>query len=179
MRVWTAIKQMTARAGSAVTDLNPVTTRKTDVEHLRDPDFHAAALAFREDRLLRSVAGRLQYRISRGMDAFDAMNECQDHLIKLGRAHAERIALESFQSRVKRCSTAGLHAVLTRLCGLYALSVLAADRAWFLESGYFEPAKSKAVRDQVNELCGELKDSAVALTNGWGIPERYLPAIAR
>ena len=68
MRVWTAIKQMTARAGSAVTDLNPVATRKTDVEHLRDPDFHAAALAFREDRLLRSVAGRLRYRISRGME---------------------------------------------------------------------------------------------------------------
>jgi acyl-CoA oxidase len=179
MRIWAAVRHVTARAGTAVTELNPVITRKVDDEHLRDPEFHAAALRYREERLLRSVAARLRRMISDGRDSFDAANECQDHLIKLGEAHADRISYESFQGRINRCSDNSLRDAMSRLCALYALATIENDRAWYLESGYLETVKSKAIRTLVIQLCDELHESAPILTDGWGIPERYLPAIAK
>lgn len=179
MRIWAAVRHVSARAGTVVAEMNPVMTRRTDDAHLRDPDFQAAALAYREARLLRSVAGRLRRLLADGRDSFDAVNECQDHFIKLADAHADRITLDSFQSRVKRASDPAIHAVLSRLCVLYGLATIEADRAWFLESGYLEPIKSKAIRTQVGRLCRELHDQAGVLTDGWGIPVRYLPDIAR
>ena len=41
MRTLALIREVTARAGTAVAELNPMITRKTDEEHLLDPDFHA------------------------------------------------------------------------------------------------------------------------------------------
>src|SRR6185503_18079906 len=104
MRIWAAVRHVTNRAGTAVTELNPVVTRKTEEEHLRDPEFHNAALRYREGRLLRSVAARLRALIADGRDSFDAVNQCQDHMIKLAEAHAERLALDSFQQRIKKSS---------------------------------------------------------------------------
>lgn len=178
MRVWAAVRHVTARASSAVLELNPVITRKTDEEHLRDPEFHAAALRYREERLLRSVAGRLRRLVAEGSDPFDAANDCQDHLIKLGEAHAERIALESFQQRISRCRVGAVQQTTALLCALYALHVIESDRGWYLECGYLEPVKSKAIRNTITKLCRELLDDVGLLTDAWGIPERYLPAIA-
>jgi acyl-CoA oxidase len=179
MRIWATVRHVTARAGSVVAEMNPVVTRRTDDAHLRDPDFHAAALAYREARLLRSVAARLRRLLADGRDSFNAVNECQDHFMKLAEAHGDRIALESFQGRVKRANDPAIRAVLNRLCVLYGLATIESDRAWFLESGYLEPVKSKAIRTQVSRLCRELHDNAGVLTDGWGIPLRYLPDIAR
>lgn len=178
MRIWAAVRHVGTRAGTAVTELNPVITRKTDEEHLRDPEFHSAALRYREGRLLRSVAARLRELIAEGRDSFDAVNECQDHMIKLAEAHAERLALDSFQQRVTK-SGGHVRVVMKALCELYALSVIECDRGWFLESGYIEGGKSKAIRNLVTSLCDELHESAPAITDGWGIPEGYLPSIAR
>ena len=179
MRIWAAVRHVTARAGTAVAELNPVITRKTDEEHLRDPEFHLAALRYREERLLRSVAARLRRLIADGRDSFEAANMVQTHLIKLGEAHADRLALESFQVRVKKSSQPGVRDAMTRLSALFALGVIERDRGWFLEGGYIEAGKSKAIRSLVTRLCDELCEDAVPLTNGWGIPERYLPPIAQ
>ncbi|MGQ0813240.1 MAG: acyl-CoA dehydrogenase family protein [Gemmatimonadota bacterium] len=179
MRLWTAVRHVTVRAGAAVAELNPVITRKTDDEHLRDPEFHAAALRYREDRLLRSVAARLRKLIADGRDSFDAANECQDHLIKLGEAYADRIALESFQARSRKTGDRAVKEAMTKLCALYALATIEAGRAWYLESGYVEAAKAKAIRSVVVRLCDELHEYAPLVTDGWGIPLRYLPPIAR
>lgn len=179
MRVWAAIRFMSARAGTAVAELNPVVTRKNDRDHLRDPDFHSAALRYREGRLLRSVAGRLRRLISEGRDSFDAVNECQDHLLLLARAHGERIAHESFQGRVEACREQRVKALMQQLCTLFALSAIESDRGWYLESGYVEAGKAKAIRDEVNAICSDLRGHLPLLTEGWAIPERYLPPIAR
>jgi acyl-CoA oxidase len=179
MRIWAVVRHLTTRAGTAVTELNPVITRKTDEEHLRDPDFHLGALRYREDRLLRSVAARLRRLIADKHDSFDAANVVQVHLIKLGEAHADRLALESFHTRIRKSAPHALRDAMTRLSALYALSTIEADRGWYLESGYIEAVKSKAIRTLVTRLCDELREDAQLLTDGWGIPERYLPDIAR
>lgn len=179
MPVWAVVRQITTRAGTALTELNPIITRKADDAHLLDPEFHGNAFKYREDRLRVTVAQRLRRLISEGVDPFDAANRCQDHLIRLGEAYGERIAFESFRSRLERAKDVGVRYAMTRLCALYALSSIENDRAWFLESGYIEPAKSKAIRTMTTELCTELSEHVTMLLNGWGIPEKYLPAIAK
>jgi len=173
MRVWRLVRYVTARATSAMAEKNPIATRRTDPEHLRDADFHDAALRFRENHLLSTLARRLKARIDRGATPVEAMNECQDHSISLAQAHVERIIHEHFRKRVDACADESLKRVLERLRALFALERLEADRAWFLEAGYFEPAKAKAIRSEVNTLCGELEGDALALVDAFGIPPRF------
>ena len=57
-------------------------------------------------------------------------------------------------------------------------TTIEADRAWFLESGYFEAPKARAIRAEVNALCGEVAEHAVALVDAFGIPDSVLRAPA-
>jgi acyl-CoA oxidase len=175
LRVWNIARLIAARAATRVTELNPVITRRSDVEHLLDPAFHAAAFRYREERLLSSLARRLKRRIDNGMDTFHALNECQDHAVELGRACAERFLLEHFQDGVADAPES-LRPRLGQLCALYALSRIEAGAAWYLESGYIEPGKSRAIRAQVNELCAAMRPAAEALVDGFGIPAELLGA---
>jgi acyl-CoA oxidase len=176
LRVWTLIRFMTARASTAVTEQNPIITRKTDREHLRDPDFHEAALRFREQRLLSTVAQRLKARLDDGLDSFEAMNACQEHLLALARAHAERVILEAFHEHIAHCQEKALSNSLEKLAALFALHAIERDRAWFLESDYLETGKSKAIRREVLDLCSELAPGALTLVDGFGIPPSLVRA---
>lgn len=176
LRLWSAVRYLADRAQTRVAELNPVIVRRDDEDHLRDPDFHRAAFEYREERLLGSVARRLKGRIDDGMESFDAMNAVQDHLVTLARAHTERRMLEAFLEGVRRAPTPGISESLRTLAGLFALSRLEADRAWFLEAGYFEPRKSEAIRAQVNALCAEVAEQAELLVDAFGIPDAVLQA---
>lgn len=185
LRLWDAVRFLAERAGSEATRRNPVRSRRAGEEHLRSPGTQHAALRFREDRLLESAARRLKARIDDGMDSFDAMNECQDHLISLARAHVERRVAEVFREEIRGLgggpedAAAGDAAPpLELLADLYALSCLEADRGWFLESGYMEPRQTRAVREQVNLLCAEIRPVAVPLVDAFGIPDAVLAAPA-
>jgi len=174
-----AIRYLAERAETALSELNPVATRRTDEEHLLDPEFHLAALAYREERLLRSAAMRIRARLDDGMDSFQAVVECQDHLISLARAHVEHLVLQAFGEPVARASTPGLSEILRTTSALFALACLERDRAWFLEAGYFEPVKARALRAEVGRLCTELREHAPLLVAGFGIPLEILPDIAQ
>jgi acyl-CoA oxidase len=179
LRVWNIARHLAGRAATRVSELNPITTRRAEPEHLLDPDFHVAALRYREDRLVGSLARRLKRRIDAGMDSFHALNECQDHAVHLGRAFAERFILERFHEAVQRAPEP-LVPALTRLAALHGLSRIEAGSAWYLETGYISPAKARAIRNQVNELCRLVRPDAVALTAAFGIPDELLGApIAR
>jgi acyl-CoA oxidase len=175
LKVWNIARHLAGRAATRVTELNPIITRKTDRDHLLDPEFHAAALRYREDRLVSSLARRLKRRIDAGMDSFHALNECQDHAVHLGRAFAESFLLDRFH-RGLAAAPAPLRPALDRLAALYALSRMEAGAAWFLESGYIVPAKARAIRNQVNELCRIVRPDASALTAAFGIPLPLLGA---
>ena len=58
----------------------------------------------------------------------------------------------------------------------FALSRIEADLAWFHETGYVAPPKSRAIRALVNRLCGELRTIAGTLVEGYGIPDECLAA---
>jgi acyl-CoA oxidase len=69
--------------------------------------------------------------------------------------------------------------VLDEVAALHGLITIERDRGWFLEKGYLEPNKARALRDSINALCVQLRPHAVALVDGFGIPEVLLPEIAR
>lgn len=175
MNLFDIARFLADRAAARVTELNPVVTRRTDPEHLRDAGFQVDALVYRERRLLASAARRLKRRIDDGVDSSVAMNEVQDHLVALAQAHVDRVVLEAMVRGEEACPDPEVrkHA-LRPLRQLLGLSTLERDRAWFLEAGYFETAKSRAVRAEVNALCGELRPVAVDLVEGFGIPEKLL-----
>jgi acyl-CoA oxidase len=159
-----------------LTELNPIVTRKTSREHLRSREFQQAAFAFRADALLQSAARRLKQRIDDGMEPFDAFVECQDHLLTLGRAHARRVAFDRFAEAVEAVEDDALAGRLDTVRSLFALHHLEADRGWFLEEGYFEGSKAKAIRSEVNALCSEVRPWAQDLVDAFGIPDACLAA---
>ena len=164
------------QASSSLTELNPFFTRNTDEEHLLDFEFQLEAFKHRERDILVSAAQRLKKHISSGMDSFDAFNVSQHHLVQVGLAHIERVILEKFIEQVNQTKDAGCKEVLKKLCQLFALSQIEKNKGWYLESGYMEGAKTKAVRKLVNQLCWDVRQEAVPLCDAFKIPESCLAA---
>jgi acyl-CoA oxidase len=170
------LKHVTRQAARVITELNPIVARLTGESHLRDPEFQLGAFRYREAQLLVSAARRLKKRIDKGVDAFTAFNECQDHLLKLAQAHVERGILEQFVDSIGDVPDPSLQSILKTIRDLFALSKIEEDRGWFLESGYIEGNKAKSIRKVVNRLCHEVRQQAVPLVDAFGIPDEVLGA---
>ena len=179
LRLWSAVRFITGRAAAALAELDPIGPRRSDSEHLRDPEFHAAAFRYREERLLSTLARRLKRRIDDGEDSFSALNACQDHAVAVGNAHAERVILDAMQRAVAAAGESTGAQPLRRLSELFALSRIEVDLGWFLEKGYVEGSKARAIRAEVGALCAEVRPDALALVEAFGIPDALLPEVAR
>jgi acyl-CoA oxidase len=129
----------------------------------------------REEYLLSSLARRLQ-RNSKKMSAFDAFNVAQDHVMHTARAHVDRTVLEAFVAGIDRCEDPEARRILEMLCDLYALSVIEADKAWFMEHRLLSVERAKAVTRGINERCRTLRPHAQTLVDAFGIPEQLRDA---
>ena len=176
LTMWGMARYLAELAGIRLADMNPVVTRRTDPEHLSDREFQLSAFRYREQRLLRSAARRLKARLDQGMDSFAAVNACQDHMITLARAHVDRIALEASLAALGASEDGEGKDLVGAVLGLYGLATLEKHRAWYLEAGYFEPAKSEAIRREVNRRCPELAPRALELVDAFGIPDALVRA---
>ncbi|OXB08473.1 acyl-CoA oxidase [Flavobacterium plurextorum] len=163
-------------AKTAITEKNPIATRRTEDEHLLDGEFHLQAFIHREKTILASAAKRIKRLIDEGLDTYDAFNVVQHQMIDVSQAYLERVVLEQFQIAVKAVEDLKTKEILTKLSQLYALSQLEKNKAWFLEDGYMEAAKTKAIRKMVNQLCWDIRPDALALVNAFDIPESCLSA---
>ena len=178
LKLWGVVRYLADRAGTRVTEMNPIVTKSTDEAHLRDPDFHVGALRYREERLLGSLARRLKALIDDGATSFEAVNGTQDHMVKLAMAHVEHTILKSFRNGAAGAPDSETTVILSNLATLYALETIDSDKSWYLESGYMDASKTKAIRGLVNRLCAEIRSQAVFLVDGFGIPEGVLSAPA-
>ena len=176
LSMWGMARYLAELAGTRLADMNPVVTRRTDPGHLASREFHLSALRYREQRLLRSAARRLKSRMDGGMDSFEAVNECQDHLITLARAHVDRIAMEASVAALAESPGGDGEELVADVVALYGLATLEKHRAWYLEAGYFEAAKSEAIRNEVNRRCRELAPRAVELVDAFRIPDELIQA---
>ncbi len=165
-KVVSLVRHLARRALTAITEQNPIATRLASADHLRSADFQRAALRFRETSLVTSVANRLRKRIGEGMEATAAFVSVQSHLVSLARAHVERVVFDSANEAVQALD-APLRAPVSKLLDLYALARIEDDLAWFLENGYVEPGKARAIRKEVDALSAEVRVDAVALVDAF------------
>ena len=136
-------------------------------------------IRWRQEHILSGAARRLKGGIDSGAEPFEVLVDCQDHVVAAARAWVDLVVLEAFAAGVERCEDPGLRAVLDRLCSLFALSRIEADRGWFQEHGKLSSPRSKAVIKAVNALCGELREHASLLVEAFGVPENVLGDAAR
>jgi acyl-CoA oxidase len=118
----------------------------------------------------------MKKRLDGGMDSFEALVAVQDHVVALAKAHTEKVVMEQFAVGIDACENPSLKEMLGILGDLYALHRIEADRGWFLEHGYLESAKAKAIGKLVNKLCLEVRQQAVPLVDAFGIPDPVLAA---
>ncbi|OYQ42029.1 acyl-CoA oxidase [Flavobacterium cyanobacteriorum] len=177
MNVSTVLSYFLEKAKTGITEKNPFATRNTDEAHLKDPQFHQQAFQYREKELTASAARRFKKLVDNGLDAFDAANVMHPHMLQVAYAYLDRVFLEQFAEKISTCENKILHEVLTRLYNLFALHRLEENKGWYLEQGYMEGPKTKAIQKMVSQLCWEIRQDAVPLTHAFHIPKNCLAPI--
>lgn len=177
MNVATIFNYVVDQAKTAVVEKNPFTTRNTDEEHLKSRDFHLQAFQYREKEIVSTGARRFKKLIDDGLDAFDAANVMHPHMLQIADAYLDRVFLEQFQLQLDTIIDEGLKQVLEKLYSLFALNKIEEHKAWYLEQGYMEGSKTKAIRKLVSQLCWEIRQDAVPLVDAFNIPESCLAPI--
>lgn len=170
------LRFLSRQVSTTLTELNPYTTRKTDVGHLRDSAFHLYSFRYREQKLLDSLTQRMRGLIKKKMDSYDAFLRCQTHMLALAEAFIERLIVEEFVKVVDQTTDKSVQQILKKLCDLYALSTLESHKGWYLEQDYLHPSKSKAIRRVVNQLCAMVRADAGHLVDAFNIPASCLRA---
>ncbi|MEV4765895.1 acyl-CoA dehydrogenase, partial [Micromonospora chokoriensis] len=131
----------------------------------------------RERHLLDGAVRRLRNGATTKKDRpFDIFNDVQDHVLSVAAAHIDRVTLEAFVAGVDGTDDPAVRALLSRVCDLYALSVIETNKGWFLEHGRLTPARSKAITGVVNGLLKELRPHMRDLVDGFAIPQEWLHA---
>ncbi|HYQ67603.1 acyl-CoA dehydrogenase [Actinophytocola sp.] len=140
----------------------------------RDRAWHRDLFADREQHVVEGLARRLRAAASSDSDPFDVFNDAQDHVLRAGRAHIDRVVLDAFATAADGCADPAARDLLNQVCDLYALSNIEADRAWFLEHGRLTAPLAKKVVAEVNALCKALRPHARTLVDAFAIPEQFV-----
>ena len=143
---------------------------------LLDPEYQLAMLRWREEHMLSGVARRLKRGMDTGMDAVEVFSRVQDHVIAAGRAHVDRVVLEAFVAKTAAMADSDNKVALNLLVDLYALSVIEADRGWWMEHGRLSSTRSKAISREISSLCRKIRPIAEDLVDGFGVPAEMLHA---
>ena len=167
------VLERTAARGLIARLVDAVPGREDEVP-LLDRGWQLKMLEDREKHLLEGAIRRLRRGAETpGVRPFDVFNDVQDHVLRTAQAHIDRIVLEAFVAGIERTIDAGAKALLERVCDLYALTTIEADRAWFLEHGRLTPNRSKALTATVNGLLKELRPHLLTLVDAFAIPEDW------
>ncbi|MDQ1691202.1 MAG: acyl-CoA oxidase [Pseudonocardiales bacterium] len=142
---------------------------RDDEAEWTDRGWHISLFDYHERHLLQGLARRLR-KAAGAADPFVVFNACQDHLLATAQAHVDRIVLEAFVAGIDSCPDPAAKALLERVCDLYVLSTVEADRAWYLEHGRLTAARTRQLAGVVNELCAKLRPDALTLVGAFGIP---------
>jgi acyl-CoA oxidase len=144
---------------------------------LLNPEQQLAYFRFRESTLLLRAGIRFR-RLTRqkAMDAYSAFTHLQPELLELAEAYAERQVLESFLEAVGRLPEQTLERPLRKLADLFALYHLEKHKGWFLENGFMQGKRARAITSHVTHLSQEVRQDAVALVDAFGIPDQCLGA---
>lgn len=162
-------------ARASIERLVAAARRRPESEQLLARGWHVEMFEERERHIVEGLAKRMRAAAKLPKnESFAAINAMQEHMLAAARAHTDRVVLEAFIAGYEACSDGYVKALLIRVCDLYALSVIEANRAWFMEHNRMDATRSKAVSAAVDRLCGELRPQALALVEGLGVEESWL-----
>ena len=119
----------------------------------------------RETHMLDGLARRLRKATSD--NGFDVFNAAQDHVLRVAKAHIDRVVLQAFIAAIDRCDSPDLATLLGKVCDLYVLSTVESDKSWFLEHGRLTPTRTKTITQAVNTLCRQLRPHAALLVDAF------------
>jgi acyl-CoA oxidase len=167
------VLERTAARGLIARLVDAVPGRDDEVP-LLDRGWQLKMLEDREKHVLEGAIRRLRRGAETpGVQPFDVFNDVQDHVLRTAHAHVDRIVLEAFVAGIERTTDPDAKALLERVCDLYALITIEADRAWFLEHGRLTATRSKALTATVNTLLKDLRPHMVTLVDAFAIPEGW------
>lgn len=125
----------------------------------------------------------MQLCTNNGMSRFEARNNAQVYRARdLTRAYSEYYALKSFQKRLTLPDvTENLRSILQLISQIYGLWCIERHLATFYQGRFATSDKSHSfadiVRSELLRLCGELKDSSVAVVDALAPPDFALNSI--
>lgn len=133
--------------------------------------------------LMDSTVRQMQSSTGNGMSRFEARNNAQVYRARdLTRAYSEYYALKSFQNRLRLPDvTDSLRSILHLIYRIYGLWCLERHLATFYQGRFASTANTHSfaeiVRNELLRLCGELKDSSVAVVDALAPPDFALNSI--
>ncbi|MGI4895335.1 MAG: acyl-CoA dehydrogenase family protein [Janthinobacterium lividum] len=152
-----------------------VVDQRSRADDLHQRSWQLRTLAEREQHVVESLAKRMRKARSRPADeAFQAVDDLQDHLLLAGRAHVDRVIAEAFTAAIARTADPALAGLLSDVCDLHVLGLLEAEKGWYLEHRRMTAVRAKAITHEVNALCRRLAPRAELLVSGFGIPRKWL-----
>ncbi|KAJ4836470.1 Acyl-coenzyme A oxidase 3, peroxisomal [Turnera subulata] len=144
---------------------------------LRSSQFQIAAMCLRERDLLYRFAAEVSKHQARGETREQAVHLAFQLSKDLSKAFSEHNILKLTIEVEEGLSTGSLKDVLALVRSLYALTCMEEDDT-FLRYGYLSAENAAAVREEVSNLCRELRPHALALVSSLGIPDSFLGPIA-
>jgi acyl-CoA oxidase len=168
------VRFLAGRFSTSITELNPITIRNTNAEHLLDKDFHLSAFDYRAQKLTITVGQRMRNYIKKRINPYQAYLRCQNHMQEAAEAYIEKVVIAQFYKVVDETTDPDCKAALEKLCQLYALSTIQEHKGWYLENDYMTGSKTKALRRVVNKLIQELRPEVLGLVNAFNIPDELL-----
>jgi len=161
------------KIAQVITDAVP---SRDEHRNVLDRDYQLELFRWREGHVTASVANRFKRGLGEGYDPFEVFRAVEDHAADAAGAHIDRLILEAFVSAIESCGDEQLRGPLNRLCDLYALANVEADRGFFQEHGRLGSARCKQITREVNRLCDEVPAQAGRLVDSFGIPDAILAA---
>ncbi|GMN12010.1 acyl-CoA dehydrogenase [Croceitalea sp. MTPC9] len=170
------LKLLRTRFSDKLATINPAYSNKVDKAHLYNPKFHLHALDFRLRRLTDTAAMRIRGYIKKGVPSYQAFLKVQTHLLEVGKAYSEVLAIKWYYEFVAQLPEGKYKDLMHKLGALHGLSKIRESATWYLEQGYLSGTKSKAIRQRIERLSTELRPHTNSLVDGFGIPEHILTA---
>lgn len=172
--VETVIERLFAR--KIIQVIGDAVSRSDEKEDLLDREYQLDLFRWREGHITASVAQRFKRGLDEDFDAFEVFRAVQDHAVRGARAHVDTVLLEALVAAIDSCEEGPVKSALSRLCDLYALHNIEADKGFFQEHGRLAAPRCKAITREVNRLCNEVRGQAGSLVDAFGIPDPVLGA---
>lgn len=164
------IRYLSKKLSFTLSELNPVNSRNTSVEHLLSEEFLSDALRYREKKLLITLSDRMRSFLSKRLTPFEAFLKCQNHMVELAKAYIERLAFRETLKKLDTLENGSEKTALLNMNKLYALTIIEEHKGYYLENDYMDGSKTKAIRKVINKLMQQMRPDYMALIDSFDIP---------